>query len=487
MNIKQLEKKLSGYKFLPEGGRACFFYPHYEIIRQFSKFGFPWSINYKTIDTSFGAYAKDHIAKWYFISSHEEHYLNFIERFIKKPELLDDLKIYIENLKNKIVKFVDKDFSKKSNEELGNTLSKYYDLYQEFFKGSGTLRTIDRGIVMSVRRNHPEEKADEILRTITISDKPTVSLEEELEVLNLAILLNQKNKTAKSNEGRRGMDELLKKYAWSILGYYKEEPSTEELFRKRVFYLMKENPKALLNNLQKRIAADRKKRDKLLKKLSLEEKKIAFIASETPYLKDYVKSRINQAQFFVEPLFREIAKRINKAAGYVKDLTIEEVKSFLAGDEVDESIIIERTKENFVISLNGEVSVLIGDEANYINDKFVGQAHEAGVKEFKGRVASLGYAKGRVAVVYEVGDFYKVKPGDILVVINTSPDFIPVIRKAGAIVAEEGGLTAHVSVVSREFGVPCIVGVKGATSLLKDGDLVEVDANQGVVKILEKH
>ncbi|MDO8667682.1 MAG: PEP-utilizing enzyme [bacterium] len=482
MNVKQLEKKLSGYKFLPEGGRACFFYPHYEIIRQMSKPGFPWSANYKEIDTSFGSYSKNHIVEWYFISSDEKHYINFIERYIKNPKLLEDLKKYADDLKNKITKLVDKDFFKRSNEDLGNILSEYYDLYQELFKGSVTLRTLDRGIVMSVRQRHPEEKADEILRNITISDKPTVSLKEELDVLNLALKLNKEHKTIESLRGKLGIKKLLKKYAWSILGYYKEQPNTEGTFEKRVSDLMKENPEVLLNNLQERIAEDRIKRDKLLMGLSSEEKKIAFIASETPYLKDYVKSKINEAQYYAEPLFIEIAKRIKKSLEYIKDLMIEEVKRLLAGGSVDDSIIKERTKENFIISLNGEVFVLVGSDAGYINNKCVGDTFNADSEEFKGRVASLGYAKGLVKVVYDVGDFHKVQAGDILVVINTSPDFIPVIRKAGAIVAEEGGLTAHVSVVSREFGVPCIVGVKGATSLLKDGDLVEVNANKGIVR-----
>lgn len=483
IRVKNLEKKLSGYKFLEEGGRACFFYPHYEIIRQFSRPGYPWSINYKNIDTSFASYSKDHIVKWYFVSNDEEHYINFIERHIKNPKLLEDLKVYAEDLKNEIVKFVSKDFSKYSNKDLGNVLSEYYDLYQGFFKGSGTLRTIDRGVVMSVRRNHPEEKTDEILRTITISDKPTVSLEEELDVLNLALKLVEEKKTIESPEGKSGINKLLGKYAWSILGYYKEHPNTKETFEKRVSDLMKENPKTLLDNLLKRIAEDREKRDKLLTELSTEEKRIAFIASETPYLKDYVKSRINEAQFYAELLFAEIGKRIDKTPDYVKDLTIEETKTFLDGGNVDELAIESRTKENFIISLNGEVSVLIGSDANYINNKCVGDDYEGNLKELKGRVASLGYAKGRVAVVYDIGDFNKVQDGDILVVINTSPDFIPVIRKVGAIVAEEGGLTAHVSVVSREFGVPCVVGVKNATTLLKDGDEVDVDANRGIVKI----
>ena len=69
---------------------------------------------------------------------------------------------------------------------------------------------------------------------------------------------------------------------------------------------------------------------------------------------------------------------------------------------------------------------------------------------------------------------------------NTGPEFVPIMRRAAAIVAEEGGLTAHVSVVSREFGIPCVVGLSGITKKLKDGELLYVDATNGSIKRVKK-
>lgn len=78
------------------------------------------------------------------------------------------------------------------------------------------------------------------------------------------------------------------------------------------------------------------------------------------------------------------------------------------------------------------------------------------------------------------------KKDDILIATNTMPEYMPIIRKARAIVAEIGGVTCHAAIVSRELKKPCIIGVINATNIIKDGDLVEVDANNGVVKILKK-
>lgn len=68
----------------------------------------------------------------------------------------------------------------------------------------------------------------------------------------------------------------------------------------------------------------------------------------------------------------------------------------------------------------------------------------------------------------------------------TSVDFVPIMKRASAFVTDEGGITSHASIVSREMNKPCIIGTKIATQVLKDGDLVEVDANNGVVKILKR-
>ena len=79
-----------------------------------------------------------------------------------------------------------------------------------------------------------------------------------------------------------------------------------------------------------------------------------------------------------------------------------------------------------------------------------------------------------------------MEDNNILVSFATSPNLMPAIRKASAIITNEGGLTCHAAIVSRELKIPCVIGTKIATKVLKDGDLVEVDANKGVVKKLNR-
>jgi phosphoenolpyruvate synthase/pyruvate phosphate dikinase len=104
----------------------------------------------------------------------------------------------------------------------------------------------------------------------------------------------------------------------------------------------------------------------------------------------------------------------------------------------------------------------------------------------KGQVAYKGKLKGRVKMVFSLRDLSKVKKGDILVATMTMPKYIMAMKKAGAFITDEGGITSHAAIVAREMKKPCIIGTKVATQVLKDGDLVEVDANKGVVRILKK-
>ena len=76
----------------------------------------------------------------------------------------------------------------------------------------------------------------------------------------------------------------------------------------------------------------------------------------------------------------------------------------------------------------------------------------------------------------------KMEQGDIMLSHTTFPALVPAMKKAAAIITEDGGITCHAAIVARELQTPCVVGCKNATYILKDGDMVEVDANKGIVK-----
>lgn len=106
------------------------------------------------------------------------------------------------------------------------------------------------------------------------------------------------------------------------------------------------------------------------------------------------------------------------------------------------------------------------------------------VTELKGQIAHGGVKRGTVRLLKSSSYDGEFQDGDILVSGMTTPDFIMFMKRAGAIITDEGGITCHAAIVSRELGKPCIIGTKIATKVLKDGDTVEVDAEKGIVKII---
>ena len=99
----------------------------------------------------------------------------------------------------------------------------------------------------------------------------------------------------------------------------------------------------------------------------------------------------------------------------------------------------------------------------------------------EGLAASPGIASGKIKIVEEMSDLSKIKKGDILVTKMTNPDMVVTMQRSSAIITEEGGLTAHAAIVSREMGIPCIVGTQEATTLLKDGETITIDGYNGKI------
>lgn len=201
-------------------------------------------------------------------------------------------------------------------------------------------------------------------------------------------------------------------------------------------------------------------------------------------------------------LYPEIEKRIRlctsligKKEGFDGDLlryfTLDELKRYLNGQKINKSIL-----ENLVQRRKGYFYLFIVDtNKKYIltNKKIIIRSiynnffriRSKKLFSFTGYPAYSGLAKGSVYNLNKP----KINPPKtkfILVASMTTPKDTFLIAKSSAIITDEGGILSHASIVSREFKIPCIVGTKIATKVLKDGDFVEVNANKGIVKILKR-
>ncbi len=188
-----------------------------------------------------------------------------------------------------------------------------------------------------------------------------------------------------------------------------------------------------------------------------------------------------------DALFRQLCAnslaKISQPTRLAKFLSESEVESLAQGKQLALDKALFRRK-GWVLSKarlyasTGFQDVFSKDGYSFPDEKLPGDFLR-GTVAFEGGIVS-----GKVRKIFSLEQLASFKQGEVLVTPMTSPDFIPAMKKALAIVTDEGGATCHAAIVSRELKVPCIVGTRSATAMLKDGDLVEVDAEQGTVRKL---
>jgi phosphohistidine swiveling domain-containing protein len=193
-----------------------------------------------------------------------------------------------------------------------------------------------------------------------------------------------------------------------------------------------------------------------------------------------------------------VAKKHNMNVEDIKFYNFEEMVHLLESEEAVAKEIVNERKNSYTVYCEHEhIIPIMGRDKATILERFKEKDYST-VTEFKGIVANKGKITARALVIlpelnipYEifVKKLYSVEMdrGDILVTETTSPDFVPLMKKAGGIIANQGGMNSHAAIMSRELKIPCLVGTYHATDILKTGDLIELDANIGTVRILEKN
>lgn len=179
-------------------------------------------------------------------------------------------------------------------------------------------------------------------------------------------------------------------------------------------------------------------------------------------------------------LFKKIAEHFDVEKDDLGYLMLDELEEALVSNTLPREKITRR-KEGVMILWDGEM--VIQEEIPEEYQRIIAKVEaDSPRQEVRGLVAYPGKVRGVARIVRSHHELQRVAPGDILIANTTHPDFLPVMQKVVAFVTNEGGLSSHAAIVAREMKKPCIVGTGNATSVFKDGDLLEVDAEQGVVK-----
>jgi len=230
------------------------------------------------------------------------------------------------------------------------------------------------------------------------------------------------------------------------------------------------------------LEAKKTQKKDLVERLKIDRKHARLFDSYAEFmlLKFYRRYAQLRALFAMRRVFDEISRRLCIPESQARFLITLEYGRLLDGS-FDASQLEEREKFCVLYSEKGRDRIWVGEEARKIAAAAEPKT-DLSVTELHGQCACLGHAKGRVKIILSPADLPKMRKGDVLVAIATNPDIVPAMRLASAIVTNQGGVTCHAAIVSRELGIPCVIGTKIATKWLKDCDLVEVDADKGAVK-----
>ena len=306
---------------------------------------------------------------------------------------------------------------------------------------------------------------DAIISTITVDKMPLPFDAEHLEVAKLRKVWSKMGKSQKT----QSLASLAKKYGW-FGGIEGEKDYGPEYFESLILEdIPKERRKLSIPVAPKALALGR-----LIARLSNIRMWCRFLFMS---LRHCIKLGV-----------MEICRRHKQPI--LEYATLPEIYDYVKTGKIDWSQLARRKKLGYVaIIRNGKPILLTGRGAekykNLVKESFLG------ISEVRGSCASPGKATGKVRIVSFASRNYHLeilnfKRGEILVTGMTRPQIVHLCRKAIAIITDEGGITSHAAIVSRELGIPALIGTRDATKVFRTGDLVELDAGKGFARKISR-
>ena len=308
------------------------------------------------------------------------------------------------------------------------------------------------------------------------------SIRQEKEILELA--LKKKNNPFE-------IEKLYEKLWWTKLGWENGTPYNKEYFIREINKFKKSgNAKEKLCKINLHEKESKKDRKFVIKKYKISShiKYLLSIVDKYHVLHEKRKEQQVKSMNAYFLLLSEIARRLKLSVGDLVWLWQDEIKELLLGGKLDKAEIALRKRAVGLWATESGIKSFSGKEANEVYLKNFSSLVDEKIKIVRGLGGNEKKAKGKVKVCAGAEEAIKnIKKGDVLICPMTLPDYLPAMKRACAIVTDEGGITCHAAIISRELGIPCVVGTKIATKVFKNDDLVEVDANHGIVKLLKRN
>ncbi|OGE87800.1 MAG: hypothetical protein A3J07_03755 [Candidatus Doudnabacteria bacterium RIFCSPLOWO2_02_FULL_49_13] len=319
---------------------------------------------------------------------------------------------------------------------------------------------------------------------IILSSAPvrSFSANEELDLLKLAL---------SKKLDKKSLDVLVDKYFWIPFGYDGPATYDREHYRTTLKELSKQGRQKLLRRRTELESYEQKTQSQqqvLLKKYNIDgdTKRLLRDLQILSLMTDQRKEFHFQSHVAFAQILQAMGKKLGIDHILLKFLQFHEIKMNLNNpDKLVRLASLRKSGLLLFTGRNGKLTIMTGPKAEKLGNEMMPKL--AGLNQVSGQVASIGRKNklaARARVILVPSKIHMMKGREILIAPMTSPEYVPAMRKAAAIVTDEGGITSHAAIVSRELNKLCIIGTKFATKVFKDGDMVEVDADKGVVRLV---
>src|SRR3989339_28695 len=388
------------------------------------------------------------------------------------------------------------DFKKLSDKELKKQFVSYVETYLKSVTSSsiidgfalGTDELIQTEIRNFLKTIGKEETQYQCFTTLTAPITQSFINEAEISLLRVADLVKN------GKDYQKALAIHTKNYFWTKNNYNSAYVLTEEDFMKEIKAMIKGTGEGVdfkkeIERIKSTPIKSRKEKEKLIKQINLPKyiRNLLTISEDFTYWQDERKKKTFLMTHCGFRFLQEIARRTDYETEELKYFVYPELVALLDSKKTVSRTEAQARKHGCLFYHKGDkYEVVMGVEAEKFKKEIFDKELETEVNDFRGMPASRGRVRGKVKIVMSVKELDKIEPGDILVAVMTRPDYIAGIKRAAAIVTNEGGVTCHAAIVSRELGIPCVIGTKIATRVLKDGDEVEVNANHGVVTVVKR-
>ncbi len=408
------------------------------------------------------------------------------EEFEKKEVIRKDweekLKAFYRGIENATLAEMD-------DAELLKLLNDFDYTYREWWGVTQVAELVAYGGEDILKERLTEDQFKEYFSILVTPTKRSYTNEEEDEIFEIVKLAKEKGIDEVKNEIKKH----ARKYYWLQNNFHDTKILDDGYFIDVVKKHLESGVDVdkLREDNEKRLERVKKEKEEIMNELDFDDKlrKLVWLIDEFCYLQDLRKSIDMQANGYFADICREVSIRKEIDFDLLRCAVPDQIRALLSGKDLEEEVF-RKQKEHCVIIFNDKdysSEVYGGKEAEEKEKEILGEDIDLRAKtEIEGMCASTGRYTGKVRKILNARDVGKLQEGEVLVATMTSPDLVTAMKKAGAIVTDEGGITSHAAIVSRELGIPCVIGTKIATKVLKDGDLVEIKANHGLIKIIQK-